>query len=179
MQQHQLRLYRHIETPSNLEQTNHQVAKRDLTDRPGKDRFADRAYSGLEFFRAGGGRHPARAQVSHGDCPIITVKKSKQVLSKIAFIGFGERAHDAKIDCPILALRADKNITRMHIGMKEAITKGLSKKDLNAVMGQLAQIYASGPDRIDIAYRNTLDTLHHQNLATAVVPIDLGHVDHI
>ena len=62
--------------------------------------------------------------------------------------------------------------------MKEAVTKSLGKENLHAIMGKFAKINSRLLDRLNIANRNTVDTLHHQHFAPAVLPVNPGHINH-
>ena len=154
------------------------MTKGDLADRPGKDRLTDCPYCCLKLIDARVGRHPACPQVRQGHCPVVPVEESQQVFREILLVRLPKRSHDAEVHRPVLPVFTDKNIARVHIGMKKAVAKRLGEKNLYPVVGKLAQINAGLLDGVDIPDRDTVDALHYEHLTPAVLPIHLGHIDH-
>ena len=71
---------------------------------------------------------------------VISVKEGQKIFSKIAFVLPVQCANDTAVDPdPLWVVRVligNKDITGMHIGMKETVAKDLRKKHFNATLCQ-------------------------------------------
>jgi hypothetical protein len=54
-----------------------------------------------------------------------------------------ERAHDAEIHGPVLAVLRNEDIARVHVGMEKAVAERLREEDLHAVVRQQANVDAA------------------------------------
>ena len=179
LQQDQLWLDRHIESSGHLEKPYHQSAERYLADRLSKDRLTDGTDCRFELFCGGVRRHPAGPDVCLCNRPVITVEKCQKVLGKITLVRLVQGAHDAKINGPVLSVRTNEYVSRVHVRMKETVAKSLGEKDLDSIVCQLFHIDTSIADGIDIADRNAADPFHHHDIAPCMLPIDLRDIDDV
>ena len=63
--------------------------------------------------------------------------------------------------------------------MKEAITKHLRKKDLDACLSQLGDIDASVAQPINLADRQAVHALHGEDGGGAIIPHHLRHPEYL
>ncbi len=118
-----------------------------------------------------------------GDAVVVAVEEREEVLGEVALVLRAQRADDAEVDGGVFrVLRVvdqHEDIARVHVGMEEVVAKHLREKNLHAVFRELLDVGPGGAQRLHVADRRAEDALLHQHLGPAVVPVDLGHVQHV
>ena len=64
----------------------------------------------------------------------------------------------------------------MHVGVEEAVTKYLGKKDFHTVLGQRFQIDMGSAQPINLTDGNTMNAFHHHHITARVFPVHLRDV---
>ena len=179
LQQHQLRLYFHIESARCLEQTQQHLTQRDVFQRPVKVRLTNGADGAFQFVHAGVGGHPTRLDMQLGNALVVAPKKRNEVLRQVFLVEFSQRANDAKVQRDVAAKRqgvdADLDVAGVHVGMKKTVAKDLREKDGHAVARQLGNVHSSVPQRRSTADGHALHALHHDHGLGAQLPVHLGN----
>ena len=89
----------------------------------------------------------------------------------------GECADDTEVQrnvaIEIVRPDAHQDVARVHVGVEEAIAEDLREENLHAIARELFQIDAGGAHAVELADGDTVDPLHHQHVAPAVVPVHL------
>ncbi len=68
----------------------------------------------------------------------------------------------------------DEDVARVHVGMEKAVAEHLREEDLDAGAGEPRNVDALGLQTLDLADGNARHALHHHDLGTTPVPVDLG-----
>ena len=110
---------------------------------------------------------------------VVAPEEGREILCQILFIRPGQGANDAKVQRDIAAKRgrrnADLNVARVHVGVKETVTKHLREENGDAVPGQLRNIHPRCPQAIHLTDGNPVHALHHNDFSRAIVPEHLGN----
>ena len=110
---------------------------------------------------------------------VVAPEKREEILREVALVAVAERAHDAEVERDVLAVMrridGDKDVARMHVGMKKAVTEHLRKKDLDTSAGKLLQVDGGARQFVDPADRDAGHPLHHQHFGVGPVPVDFRH----
>ena len=108
---------------------------------------------------------------------IITLKHgAEKPRQKQPFAKF-QIPHNAKINRHQNAIITDENITRMHIGMKIAVTKHLIEKAAGGNFGHFCNIMPGGAQTSHIINADAVDPFDDQHATGAVFKIDPRHID--
>ena len=73
----------------------------------------------------------------------------------------------------------DEDIARVHVGVKKAIPKYLSEKDLHAALGKQLDIYLLLLERRNIAYRHAIYPFADHDLLAGERPVHFGYIDQV
>ena len=111
---------------------------------------------------------------------VVSLEKSQEVFTNVALVFIGQRADNAKVDSDvlrvILMLRRDKDISRVHVRVKEIMVKHLPIENLDTVFSQFLHIHTDTSHLIHITNGYATDTLLHEYIATRVIPVDLRDI---
>ena len=176
MQQHQLRLYFHTESPRHFKQPQKYIAKINFLQRLVENRLAYRTDGAFKFIDARFFWHPAGLDMRDRHGFVIALEKSGKVARKIILVRVSQCAHDAEIDARINTVATDKDIPWVHIGVKKTIAKHLRKKYLHAITRQSCDVDIGGLELCQIIDRDGVDPFHHHHILVAVIEVHLGHV---
>src|SRR5882762_1002964 len=175
LQHDELRLDLDVEAARDLEQAHERAAKGDFLQRPVEERLAHGANRAFELVHSRIGGHPARLQVRPRDAGVVALEKPQEVLREILLVHLGERAHDAEIERDVAALRRHQDVSRVHVGVEEAVAEHLREEDLDAGACELRNVHALPAQLFDFAHRRAAHPLHGHDGARAEVPIHLRH----
>ena len=132
---------------------------------------------------AGLRRHPAALDVQLGDLAVAALEDREQVAREVVLVEIAEAAHDRAVDADVARARRigdlHEDVPGVHVGVEEAVAEHLREEDLHAALGELLEVDARGIQRRDIGYRDAVDALHHEHVASRVVPVHLGHVEQV
>src|SRR5438552_5899664 len=113
------------------------------------------------------------------DPVIVTAKEREKVLREIALVRVRQRSHDAEVERDVFALvrrvGRDEDVSRMHVGVEEAVAKNLGEENLDTGARELLNVDALHDEPVDLGNRRSLHLLHDHYFAAAPVPEDLGH----
>src|SRR5210317_1744294 len=94
-----------------------------------------------------------------GNLSIVALKEGQNITSKVALIFSVKRTHNTKIHRNVLRvmriLARNKNVTWVHVCMKEGVAENLREEDLYSTLSQLLHIRTLSFQRLDISNRNT------------------------
>ena len=82
-----------------------------------------------------------------------------------------EPAHDAEIDRHEPAVVVDEQISRMHVGVKEAVAQRMAEKRLDQGTGKLRQVEAFGLQPRPIRQRRGVDPFEGEDFLAGAVPV--------
>ena len=88
-----------------------------------------------------------------------------------------EPAHDAEVDGDQPAVIVDEQISRMHVGVKEAVAQRVAEKCLDQRAGELRQIETLGSQPRAVGQRRGVDPFQRQHFLGGAVPIDRRHAE--
>ena len=129
-----------------------------------------------------GGTQP-ESRCSFAIAVVVAVEKREEIFGEVALVFGTQRADDAEIDGRVLGpfgiVVQDENIAGVHVGVEEVVPEYLREKDLDAVFGEHLDVGAIRAQRIHVADRRAEDAFLHQHFGAAVIPVDLGYVQHI
>ncbi len=175
LQQQQLGLGFHLELLGHPEQLGEQAGDRNFLQRPAEDRLADRAAGlGKGVNRPGGG-DIARSEMDLGHPPVVARQKADQHVGEVIAGGAVEPAHDPKIDDDDRPRRVDEHVSRVHVGVKEAVAEHLVEKGAGGLGQQLVDAVPDGNQRGTVVGANAGDPLEGQHAAAGALPIDPRH----
>ena len=172
LQHDQLWLDFDIEAARGLKQAQQNFAEGNILERPVENRFADGADGGLEFIDPGFLGRPAGFNMGFGHPCVVAAEEGKEVLGKIILVAVGQRADDAEIERDITAVRSDKNVAGVHVGVEKTIAEYLGKKDFNAGGREFGEVDAIGAQLVDLRNRRALHALHDHDGRGAPVPVN-------
>ena len=119
-------------------------------------------------------RHVAGLKMHLGGTPIIAGDEAMQDFREEQTLLGAEPAHDAEIDGDQLAVVINKEISRMHVGVKEAVAQRMAEKGLNQRPGELPQVEAFGQQPRPVRQRRRIDPFQRQHLLGGAVPVHTG-----
>ena len=88
-----------------------------------------------------------------------------------------EPAHDAEIDGDDAAFGVDEQISRMHVGVEEAVAHGVAKEGLHQTRPERLHIVTCGGEPVAIRDRDAVDPFERQHPSRASRPIDPRHAE--
>src|SRR6202050_2615745 len=103
------------------------------------NRLADGADSLRKIFYRVMRRHVARFEMHFGGAKIIAGDEAVQDFGEKQPLFDAEPAHDAEIDRNQPAVVVNKQISRMHVGMEEAVAQRMPEKRLDQGAADLRQ----------------------------------------
>ena len=86
-----------------------------------------------------------------------------------------EPAHDAEIDGDETALRVHEQVSRMHVGVEEAIAQGLREEGADQKHRDAFGIVTRRFQRSRIAQWCSVDPFRGQHALSRALPVDFGH----
>ena len=85
--------------------------------------------------------------------------------------------HNAKINWYQRAVRRDKDVARMHIGMKEAVPEYLIEKTARSIFGKLFNIMTGGCQCFDIIYPDSINPFDDQHSSGGMIKVNIGDMN--
>ena len=164
---------RHVEQGRDLEQQRQQARHRDLVGAPVVDRLADGPDRLREILDRVAGRNVARLEMHRGDAPVVAADEAEQDLGQEPAFLQAEPAHDAGIDRDEPALGIDHQVSRMHVGVEEAVADRLAQERLDHGPGQRGPVVTGGVDSGETVERDRVDPLRRQHVAPGQLPVGL------
>ena len=122
-------------------------------------------------------RHEIDVVVDLGNAQIIARKKSGQRFGHEAAHRLVKPSHDAEIDGDQAAFRIDEKISRMHVGMKEAIAQRLRQEAADHEIGDALGIVTCRDNRGRIAQGRAVDPFAGQHTIGSAAPVDVRHAE--
>ncbi len=120
-------------------------------------------------------RHVARLEMHLGDAAIVAGDEAVQDLGEEAPLLHAEAPHDAEIDGDDAPLIVDEQISRMHVGMEEAVAHGVAEEGLHQPGAERLQVVASRAQGRMVGDRNAVDPFKRQRAPRAPRPVDLRY----
>jgi hypothetical protein len=118
-----------------------------------------------------------------GAQPVILLKNGEQIPRQVIQVLVIDLANDGAVDryvSGILGLGAiDKNIARVHIGVKETVAEYLREENFDAALCQQLDINLFALERFDVTDGHAVYSLADHDLLTRQWPVHLGNVDEI
>src|SRR5690606_21583219 len=103
----------------------------DLLQGPVEEGLAAGPDRAFELVDAGVVRNPARLDMELGDPLVVASEEGEEVLGKVVLVELRERADDAEVQrdvaVEVLAVDADQDVARMHVGVEEAVAEHLGE----------------------------------------------------
>src|SRR5436190_24128680 len=97
------------------------------------------------------------------DTAIVASEEREKVLREIAFVRVRQRSHDAEVERDVFALvrrvGRDENVSRMHVGVEEAVAKHLGEENLDTGARELLNVDALHDEPVDLSNRRPLHLL--------------------
>src|SRR5689334_2565173 len=128
LQQHQLRLKLHVETPRGFKQLLKQAAHRNFLCRETEDRFTDGTERLGECLDVVLFRYEPVVEMDLRNAEIIAREKTCQRFRHEAPHAGIEPAHNAEIDCAYTAACIYKQVARMHICVEKTVAQRLRQE---------------------------------------------------
>src|SRR6266705_210836 len=141
LQHDELRLDLDVEAARGLEQLQQYAPEGDFLQRPVEDRLAHRADRALELVDARVGGHPAGFKVRLRHAPVVALEKSEEILREVLLVDLGERAHDAEVERDVAAFGRDQDVSRVHVGVEEAVAEHLGEENLDSGASELRDVH--------------------------------------
>ena len=112
-----------------------------------------------------------------GDAHVIAGEEPEQHLGEVAPGRAIEPAHDAEVDGDEVAGGIDEQISRVQIGVKEAVAKHLVEDRAGRLFDNRVEVVAGGDQRLALVDGDALDAFEGQHAAGGAPPIDLGNAE--
>ena len=141
------------------------------------DRLADGADRLREAFHRMVRRHVAGLEVHLGGAVIIAGDEAVEDFGEEAPLPGRETAHDAEVDRRDMPLAVDEQVSRMHVGMEEAVAQRVAQERLHQRASERRQIEPARFKRGAVGERRSVDPFQRQDRARGALPVDRGHAE--
>ena len=117
------------------------------------------------------------------DAIVVAFKKRKEIFGQVMLVAFAQATDDSKIYRYIFWLlrvgRIDKNVARVHIGVKKIVPENLFEKYINTILGQPSHICVQFMQFVYMSDGYAADSLHDHDIEATIVPMDLWYMQKI
>ena len=179
LQQDQLRLQGQLVFLRGPEQFGHHLGDRELRERAGEIRFADRTHGRLQFIQTQRCRHPAGLHVQACDLAVILVEDRHEIFGEVILVLLAELADDAEIQCNESArsrsIGIDPDVAGMGVGMEIIVAEHLLVEDAHRFCRQRLAVDAALVEFGNGVGGNAMHTLHDQDFFAGQRPDHFRH----
>ena len=141
------------------------------------DRLADRADRLREALDRMMRRHVAGLEMHFGGAVIVARDEAVEDLGEEAPLLRRQPAHDAEVDRRDAALCIHEQISRMHVGVEEAIAQRVAQEGLHQRAPERRQIEPARFQRGAIGERRAVDPFEREHAARGALPVDRRHAE--
>ncbi len=141
------------------------------------DRLADGADRLGKTFHRMVRRHVARFEVHLGGAAIVARDEAVKNFRQEPSLFRPKPSHDAEIDRDQPAFMIDKQIARMHVGVKKAVAQGMAEEGLDHGGGKTRQIEALGLQCLPVGERRRLDPFQREHVFRGPIPVHRRHAE--
>ena len=112
-----------------------------------------------------------------GDAVIVAVDEAVQNLGKKQAFLDAQPAHDAEVDGDQPAAVVDEQISRMHVGVKEAVAQRVAQECLDQHAAEFRQVETFRHKAGAVGQRRGVDPFQGQHFLGGAVPVDRRHAE--
>lgn len=153
----------------------------DVLERTLEDGFAYGSDGGLEFLHPRIGGDPPAHDVEFRYPAIVAIEEGDEIFRDVALVLEGEGPHDAEIDGNVGGILGgrdgNEDVSGMHVGMEEVVSKDLGEEDLDAAFGQNLEIDAATLEGFPVTDGNARNAFHDHDVPARLGPIYSGNVE--